>query len=103
MPIPIFYYQCCKCEKVYPDQDDAIGCEDSHFELGDFAVSFVSKENALNFDFPKSFHITNQKNNELALYVFTKTIIKPKIKRWPKNIDDYYNKKYGFPGEEEDG
>ena len=78
MPIPIIQYQCCKCKEIYPDQDDAIDCEMSHFVLGDFVVSLVSKEKSSNIDFPRYVHIANQKNDGIGLYVFSKTIKSPK-------------------------
>ena len=83
MPIPthLIHYQCCECEKVYPDQEDAIECEKSHFVLDDFIVSFVSKEKSSNIDFPGYVHIANQKNDGIGLYVFSKTIKSPKINK----------------------
>ena len=78
MPNTVVSYSCLICQKEYRDFDDAIACEDSHYQLDDFTISKVGNEKSPNIDFPRSVQIANRKNNEeLALYIFKRTI-KPK-------------------------
>ena len=98
-PILATRYKCDKCERKYSDLQMAADCEDSHFELSDFEILNISLENS-NCNFPRSIHVANQKTNKIASYIFNHDKVKPKIKRWPKNIDDYYPK---WNDEKEDG
>ena len=97
-PILVTQYKCDKCGQRYFDLSDAADCEDRHFTLSDFEILDCSKEIAGGI--PRSIHVANQKTNKIASYIFNHDKVKPKIKRWPKNIDDYYPK---WNDEKEDG
>jgi len=101
-PILVTRWKCDTCGRKYSDLQIAADCEDSHFELSDFEILDYSKEIARQdsaSSFPRSIHVSNQKTDKIASYIFNHDQVKSKIKGWPKNVDDYY----GFPIEEEDG
>jgi len=100
-PILVTQYKCDKCGQRYFDLSDAADCEDRHFTLSDFEILDCSKEIAGGF--PRSIHVANQKTNKYASYRFNGKSVSSKIIGWPKNIDAYYDRKHGFPIEEEDG
>ena len=92
MPIPIFHYQCCKCEKVYPDKDQAIDCEDSHFKADHFNIKTIcNTATSLNVNFPIHIEVINLKNKMEAEYRFVRSIKLP------------MNNPSKFQDEEEDG
>ena len=111
--ILVTQYKCNTCGQRYLDLSDAADCEDRHFKIDDFKILNFSKEIAkqcykgdfLASCFPRSFHVENKKTGKIASYIFGHDQAKhAKVKKvgWPKNIDEYYDKKYGFPNEEED-
>ena len=109
-PILATRYKCDTCGRKYSDLQIAADCEDSHFALSDFEILDYSKEIARQdsaSSFPRSIHVSNQKTDKIASYIFNNDEVKQKsvssnYERWNK-MDNYYKKPYAiFPGEEED-
>ena len=112
-PILATRYRCDTCGRKYSDLQIAADCEDSHFALSDFEILDYSKEIARQdsaSSFPRSIHVSNQKTDKIASYIFNHDQVKQKPSHIPGGIygpdgkiPDFYKKPYAlFPGEEED-